>query len=251
MSAAAPPVPVAVTWHDAECGGYTEDLPFWRRLAAERGGPVLDLGAGAGRVAIDLAAQGHRVVAVDSDPELLAALGARAAERGLEVEAVAADVRELDLGAGRFPLVIAPMQLVHMLGGQGGRRQALAAVAMHLADGGLFAAAILAEPLPASGRTEPLPDVREVAGWIHSSLPLEIRMEGNLIEIVRLRQLVAPDGSFSEELDVTTVDRLPAGVLEAEAQAVGLRLTGAEAIAETDDHVGSVGLLLELQGGSR
>ena len=44
-----------VMWHDVECGSYVADLPLWRRLAAEAGGPVLDVGAGTGRVALDLA----------------------------------------------------------------------------------------------------------------------------------------------------------------------------------------------------
>ena len=37
-------------WHDLECGAYGEDLPLWRALAGEAGGPVLDVGAGTGRV---------------------------------------------------------------------------------------------------------------------------------------------------------------------------------------------------------
>ena len=45
----------AVIWHDLECGAYAEDLALWRSLAAERGDPVLDIGAGTGRVSLDLA----------------------------------------------------------------------------------------------------------------------------------------------------------------------------------------------------
>lgn len=246
MSAAAPLVPAAASWHDAECGGYAADLPLWERLAAEQGGPVLDLGAGTGRVALHLAARGHRVVAVELDPALAEELARRAHEEALagEVEVVCADVRELAL-AERFPLAVAPMQLLHMLGGAAGRRHALAAIRAHLAPGGRFAAALLAEPLPSSGRSEPLPDIREVGGWVYASLPLEVRVGSGELEIVRLRQLVAPGGDLSEEVHRLTVDRLPPGVLEGEARAAGLAVVGEEPIAETDEHVGSLALLME------
>ena len=56
---------LAVRWHDLECGGYDVDLPLWRELAAEAGGPVLDVGAGTGRVALDLARRGVAVTALD------------------------------------------------------------------------------------------------------------------------------------------------------------------------------------------
>ena len=50
----------AVIWHDVENGGYEADLPLWRAPGrADADGPVLDLGAGTGRVALDLAAAGH------------------------------------------------------------------------------------------------------------------------------------------------------------------------------------------------
>ena len=63
-------------WHDLECGDYRDDLPFWLALAAETGGPVLDIGAGTGRVTLELAAAGTAVVGLDIEPALLAALAA-------------------------------------------------------------------------------------------------------------------------------------------------------------------------------
>ncbi len=247
--ASAPPGPAGVAWHDAECGGYAADLPAWERLARARGGPVLDLGAGTGRVALHLAARGHRVVAVDSDPALLAALRERAAARRLPVETVRADVRDLDLGGRRFPLVIAPMQLAHLLDGAAGRGRAFAAIAARLRPGGAVALAILDEPLPPSGTPEPLPDVREVGGWIHSSLPLAVEVDATAIELVRLRQLVAPDGTLSEERVVTRLDRLPAPLLERELAAAGLRVSAVESIAATGEHVSSLLVVAEAANG--
>ena len=107
-----------VLWHDLECSGYDEDLPLWRALAAEAGGPVLDVGAGTGRVSLDLAAGGVAVVALDADASLLEALERRAA--GLPVETVLADARDFDLGR-RFSLVLVPMQTLQLLGGRSGR----------------------------------------------------------------------------------------------------------------------------------
>ena len=50
--------------HDVECAAYDLDLTIWRDLAGRAGGPVLDIGAGTGRVAIDLARIGHEVTAL-------------------------------------------------------------------------------------------------------------------------------------------------------------------------------------------
>ena len=46
----------SVAWHEVENGSYDADLFLWRQLADTANGPVLDLGAGTGRVAADLAA---------------------------------------------------------------------------------------------------------------------------------------------------------------------------------------------------
>jgi 2-polyprenyl-3-methyl-5-hydroxy-6-metoxy-1,4-benzoquinol methylase len=73
-------------WHDLECAGYSEDLVVWRTLATRTGGPVLDVGAGTGRVTLELAAQGVEVLALDAAGPLLAALECRAG--GLRVDTV-------------------------------------------------------------------------------------------------------------------------------------------------------------------
>ena len=54
-----------VVWHDVECGQYSADLALWDELAAREPGPILDVGAGTGRVSLVLAALGHDVTALD------------------------------------------------------------------------------------------------------------------------------------------------------------------------------------------
>jgi SAM-dependent methyltransferase len=232
-----------VIWHDAECGGYAEDLGLWRELAEAAPGPVLELGCGTGRVALDLARHGQAVTAVDSDGALVDALARRARERGVAVTARLADVRDLDLGE-RFGLIAAPMQLIQLLDATG-RVAALHAAAGHLAGGGGIAAAIV-EGVPAGGgELNPLPDVAEIDGWIYSSLPLDILDEGDWMRVVRLRQVVSPEGDLSEELDETRLAVLDADQLEAEARTIGLRPAERRTIPTTDEHVGSTVVILE------
>ena len=64
----------AVVWHDVECGAYRADLPVWLELAAEHGAPILEVGAGTGRVALELARADYQVTALDHDSDLLGEL---------------------------------------------------------------------------------------------------------------------------------------------------------------------------------
>ena len=233
-----------VIWHDLECGGYREDLPLWRSLARECEGPVLELGCGTGRVALDLASQGHAVTAVDSDPELVAALLDRARARSLEVDARVGDARALDLEAG-FALVAIPMQMLQLLPGTADRARVLASAAACLAGGGLIAASIV-EGVPEGGGelAQPLPDVAEADGWVYSSLPLEIADHGESMLVTRLRQTVSPGGDLSDHVDETRLAVLRPGQLEGEARDAGLLPVGRREVPSTDWHVGSTVVLL-------
>ena len=92
----------------AEHAHYDDDIPFWRRHAARRGGPVLDLGCATGRVAIPLARNGHEVWALDRSPAMLDELRRRLAGEdpatAARVHPVEGDLARFDLGR-RFALV--------------------------------------------------------------------------------------------------------------------------------------------------
>jgi SAM-dependent methyltransferase len=233
-------------WHDVECGAYAADLPLWEALADGHGPPVVELGAGTGRVALHLARQGHEVWAVEADAGLAGELRERAGE--LPVHPVVADARELELDRA-FPLILAPMQLLHLLGGSPGRRRLLDRAAAHLSPGGLLAVAVVegvpADSLAGDAGAPPLPDVLERDGWVYSSLPLGAGIADGRLEVRRLRQAVSPAGELSESEHVDRLDILTADEVEAEAREAGLVPAGRDAIAGGVAHVGSSVLLLE------
>ena len=235
----------AAVWHDVECGGYAADLPVWERLAGDADGPVLELGCGTGRVALRLAGRNNEVWAVDADASLLEALQERAAAQGLGVRAICADIQTLDLDR-EFELILAPMQLLQMLGSAAARHAALERAAGHLAPGGRLAVAIVEPPSPSlDGPAAALPDVRELDGWVYSSLPAVLVTAGGDLEIHRHRQAVSPGGSRSEEEHTDRLDALEADALEAEAAAPGLRPAGRLEVPPTGGYFGSTVVILE------
>ncbi len=235
---------MSVVWHDLECGGYTEDLRLWRTLAAREDGPILDVGAGTGRVALDLARAGHAVTALDIDGELLAELRARA--DGLDVTTVVADARNFAIDQ-RFGLCLVPMQTIQLLAGVEGRAAFLRCARGHLRPAGVVAVAI-ADELElfdsADGDYALLPDVRELDGIVYSSCPIAVRADAGGFLLIRDREIVAADGSLSSERDEVRIDALDAPQLERESMAVGLRPAGRTRVAETPDHVGSTVVML-------
>jgi SAM-dependent methyltransferase len=235
-----------VIWHDVECGGYAADLPLWRELAAAEAGPVLDVGAGAGRIALALARDGHDVTALDRDPVLLAELAARARAAGLEVQTALADAAGFELAGAPFGLIAVPMQTIQLLPGREARAAFLHSAREHLASGGLVALAV-SEELEAfeADPAAPLPPDRgERDGWRYLSFPVAIRPRGDVVLLERVRQAIAPDGSASVADDTIELASLTAGQLEAEGVAAGLRPEPRRAIGDTDAHVGSTVVML-------
>jgi len=94
-------------------GSLQADIEWYRRKAAASGGPVLELGAGTGRIAIPIAQDGIRITALDLDAGMLAKLREKvaalpAATREL-VSVHQGDMRTFSLGR-TFSLVIVPFR---------------------------------------------------------------------------------------------------------------------------------------------
>jgi SAM-dependent methyltransferase len=253
IPAAAGEASAEVVWHELECGSYRADLALWRELAERHPGPVLDVGAGAGRVTIELARAGHEVTALDLNPVLLEALRERAG--GLPVETVQADARALDLRRRDFAACLVPMQTLQLMGGERGRDAFLRAARAHLRPGGLLACAILStlEPFDcAAGDGGPPADRVVIDGLLYVSRATRVREEQGRVVIERERSIVvdreahvvASGVERFRERDVIELDVLEQGTLEREAIAAGLRPEAACEVAPTDDHAGSVVVML-------
>ena len=127
-------------WYDFDYEGRMRvDLPFWLRCAREGGGPVLELGAGTGRVSAFLAKAGFDVVGV----ELSSAMIARAEARRARLRAVGHRLRfvEGDMSRlrvrGRFGTILVPFRAFNHLYTIERQLAALQGIRQRLAPGGL------------------------------------------------------------------------------------------------------------------
>jgi SAM-dependent methyltransferase len=121
------------------------DIDLYRALAARTGGPILELAAGSGRVAVPLAEDGYEVTAVDIDSAMLARLQGRLEEAAKvkprvrdRVHTVEADLVGLELPGGpQFGLVILALNSILLLDSREAQGAALETMARHLAPGGV------------------------------------------------------------------------------------------------------------------
>ncbi len=235
----------AVIWHDLECGSYRQDLDLWLALGQAQGSPILDIGAGTGRVTLPLARAGHEVVALDIDAELLGELGRRAA--GLAVRTVVADARDFDLPERGFALCVVPMQTIQLFGGEQERAHFLRSAARHLQPGGALAIAIaqdLQEFEWHDGDGEPLPDMIELEGAVYFSQPTAIRRQGGTYVLERTRETVHPSGHRDRSEDQVALDLVSTGRLLKEGKRAGFRALGTRSIPPSPEHVGSEVVIL-------
>jgi SAM-dependent methyltransferase len=151
-------IPLRIRLYDWKNEGFPNpqlrDVTLYDYLARETDGPLLELGCGTGRVATQLADRGHEVVALDHDPDMIAAARLRADDLDPDardrLRLTEGDMREFELDE-RFGLVCIPyntFQCLHTLDDQ---RRCLQAIRRHLAVDGRLALQLtpfqrLAEP---------------------------------------------------------------------------------------------------------
>ncbi len=103
-------------WENARTLGR-RDVPFWRTLAKQQDGPVLELGCGTGRISIPLARAGVSLVGIDRSEAMLARARTRITRARLKRSArlLRGDIRALPFRPASFPLVIAPYGVLQSL----------------------------------------------------------------------------------------------------------------------------------------
>jgi SAM-dependent methyltransferase len=130
-------------YYDLDVEGAPGDLERYQALADAEGGPLLELAAGTGRLAIPLALHGHDVTGVDLDPAMLRRASARwtgvraGAADGGRLELIESDLLDLELGP-RFAMVIIALNSLTLLGSRERQAAALRVAARHLRPRGLL-----------------------------------------------------------------------------------------------------------------
>jgi SAM-dependent methyltransferase len=174
------------SFYDPWSRSVTEDVGFYVDLAAESGGPVVELAVGTGRIAVPIASAGIRVIGVDSSPGMLAVARAAADEAGVGglVDLRLGDLREPPVPE-RVPLVLCPFRSLLHMETEDEKLRALEAARTLLAAEGRFVFDVFAPSREDIDETdgrwiEREPGIFERADWDEGSrtLRLSVRSEG-------------------------------------------------------------------------
>jgi SAM-dependent methyltransferase len=174
-----------------------EDVGFYLEEARRSGGPVVELGVGTGRIAIPIAAEGIRVIGVDSSRRMLEVCAQRAALAGVDVDLRLGDLREPPVRE-RVPLVICPFRsLLHMHTHED-RLEVLAAVRNLLRPGGRFVFDVFTPGADDIAQThdrwlEREPGIYELARWDEVQRTLTLTVRGPEGETTMALAWLAPD----------------------------------------------------------
>lgn len=187
-------------WENARTLGK-RDVPFWRHLAKNAGGRVLELGTGTGRIALPLARAGVDLIGIDRSGPMLdrARTRLRRARLSDRVQLVRGDIRFLPFTPARrddaFAMVMAPYGVLQSLLRDRDLSTTLDEVRRVLQPGGTFGLELVAD----------LPSWQEyrkrlsLKGWRHRRGGAHV----TLLETVRqdpARRLTIFDQEFVERI---------------------------------------------------
>ena len=126
-----------VQFYDVSVADWPGEIDFYMGLAKdvkEKGGSILEIGCGTGRVALRLATEGISVTGMDLSPEMIAA--ARQKSQGVSnVRWVEGDMKDFDLRE-RFDLIIIPGHSFQFMLTPSDQIACLECIQRHLANDG-------------------------------------------------------------------------------------------------------------------
>jgi SAM-dependent methyltransferase len=183
--------------YDPWSASVVEDVGFYLEEARRSGGPVVELGVGTGRIAIPLAADGFRVIGVDSSRGMLDVCARRAALAGVELDLRVGDLREPPVRE-RVPLVICPFRSLLHMDTDDDRRRVLASVQKLLRPGGRFVFDVFTPGAEDIAQThdrwlEREPGIFELARWDEVARTLTLTVRGPDGETTMALAWLSPD----------------------------------------------------------
>jgi SAM-dependent methyltransferase len=130
--------PVAPVYDARINDDQAPDVAFYRELAHEAGGPVLELGVGTGRIYLELLADGIDIDGIDLSERMLEQLHENAQTRSLEPSVWSADMTGFDTDR-EYDLIYAPARVFSHLPSLADQRAALRNIHDTLSPDGRFA----------------------------------------------------------------------------------------------------------------
>jgi SAM-dependent methyltransferase len=175
----------------------TEDVGFYLEEARRAGGPVVELGVGTGRIAVPIAADGIRVIGVDSSPGMLDVCRRHAELAGVTLDLRLGDLREPPVDE-RVPLVICPFRSYLHLHTDAERVRAFNAARELLLPGGRFVFDVFAPGPDDVAAThdrwiEREPRIFERAVWDTDARTLTLSVRGESGETTMTLAWLEPD----------------------------------------------------------
>jgi SAM-dependent methyltransferase len=183
--------------YDPWSASVVEDVTFYLEEARRSGGPVVELGVGTGRIAIPIAADGIRVIGVDTSRGMLDVCARRAALAGVDVDLRVGDLREPPVRE-HVPLVICPFRSLLHMQTDDDRRCVLDGVRDLLVPGGRFVFDVFAPGAKDIETTherwlEREPGIYERAVWDENERTLTLTVRGEDTETTMALAWVGPE----------------------------------------------------------
>jgi ubiquinone/menaquinone biosynthesis C-methylase UbiE len=185
-------------WENARTLGR-RDIPFWRRVALDAHGPVLELGCGTGRISVPLIKAGVPLVGIDRSAEMLERAREKIAKSPSRKVAnssglVRGDIRGLPFARRTFDTVIAPYGVLQSLLADKDLSATLDSVARVLRRGGTFGLDLVPD----------VPNWREYSNRVQLKGPAARGVHLTLVESVRqdrVRRLTTFEQRYIERRD--------------------------------------------------